>query len=62
LHKKEEFKSTSEDLNLISGMVIHAADICGPVKTWDLQMKWGRLVTQEFTEQAAAEKKLGVKF
>ena len=41
-------------------MVIHAADISGAAKTWDLQMKWGKLVSQEFTEQAQAEEKLGV--
>jgi hypothetical protein len=60
LNKKEIFQSTSEDLNLISGMVIHAADISGATKTWDLEMKWARLISEEFTEQAQAEKKLNV--
>lgn len=43
-------------------MVIHAADISGAAKTWDLEMKWAQLISQEFTEQAQAEKKLNVKY
>jgi hypothetical protein len=41
-------------------MVIHAADISGATKEWNLEMKWARLISEEFTEQAQAEKKLNV--
>lgn len=61
LKRKQPFESSSEDLHLLSGMVIHAADISGAAKAWDLEMKWARLISQEFTDQARAEQQLQVR-
>ena len=41
-------------------MVIHTADISGAAKEWNLEMKWAKLISQEFSEQAIAEEQLKV--
>lgn len=44
-----------EDINLVSGMVVHTADISGAAKEWNLEMKWARLISQEFSDQSNEE-------
>lgn len=60
LNNREKFENNLEDINLVSGMVVHTADISGAAKEWTLEMKWARLISQEFTEQGIAETTLNV--
>lgn len=42
---------TDIDLQLLSSMIIHAADFHGSSQTFDLSKKWSLLVNQEFQAQ-----------
>jgi len=41
-------------------ITLHAADISGPAKPWDVHTKWTALVMEEFYNQGDEERKLGV--
>lgn len=41
-------------------LFLHAADLSGPLKAFDVARKWATLVTAEFNAQVAKEKQLGL--
>lgn len=55
LEGREKFNNNMEDINLVSGMVVHTADISGASKESGLEMKWARLISQEFSDQSSEE-------
>lgn len=42
---------SDDDLKLITGFIVHAADLCGPSMDFDLAFYWSQRINQEFTDQ-----------
>jgi hypothetical protein len=45
---------------LVLQAALHAADISGPAKPWEIHMRWTSLVMDEFYKQGDRERELGV--
>jgi len=45
----------------LCAMIVHCSDVCAQTYIRPLALKWGKLVTEEFTHQARAEEELGLK-
>lgn len=60
--KKEEFKENVNFDNFIAlaGVMVHAADLHGPVKCLKEAKKWSNRIKIEFLEQLENEEKLGI--
>merc|ERR1712048_233777 len=46
--------------NLMMNMVLHAADISNPCRTWEVTQVFASMVLQEFFEQGDLEKSMGI--
>ena len=40
-----------EDVKMMTGYIIHLADLSGPTKSFDMAFKWSQKVSAEFTLQ-----------
>ena len=48
------------DLEMRTGMLLHAADLSNPVRQWESYRRWAQLVHAEFDLQVEAEIELGI--
>ena len=54
MHHIDIFKALSEqDIQLVTGYFVHAADLAGPAKAFDLAYLWAVRVNTEFTNQVS---------
>jgi hypothetical protein len=60
----KEFDPTTDERGdraiVISGLVMHAADIANPFMPPDISRRWGDVLCQEFTKQVEAERQLSL--
>eukprot|EP00331_Platyophrya_macrostoma_P030302 CAMPEP_0176443124 /NCGR_PEP_ID=MMETSP0127-20121128/22232_1 /TAXON_ID=938130 /ORGANISM="Platyophrya macrostoma, Strain WH" /LENGTH=556 /DNA_ID=CAMNT_0017828285 /DNA_START=20 /DNA_END=1690 /DNA_ORIENTATION=- len=59
-HDFSDYHLTEQDIQLVTGYFVHAADLSGPAKNFDLAYLWAVRVNQEFTNQVNEEKELGL--
>ena len=59
----EELKCRDEgDRLFLCGILMHAADISNPYRRFDMTQGWAKRITEEFNNQIAKEKELGLPF
>ena len=56
----EKKKNNSEDHQQFMNLLIHSADISNPTKSFNIYLKWAKLVFEEFCQQGDKEKALGL--
>jgi hypothetical protein len=52
----------SSDKLLLLSILLHAADLSNPTRTWEASRTWANLVSTEFNAQVSNEKSLGLPF
>jgi len=58
----EDFDLTSEEDKLLAkGVLLHAADISNPTKSWELCKPWAERIVEEFFSQGDLERQKGLK-
>jgi len=58
--KPENAIKSSSEIGLISGMLLHGADVSNPIKPWEVCARLARLCMDEFFAQGDMEKKAGI--
>jgi hypothetical protein len=53
-------KNKQDDNQEFMNLLIHSADISNPTKPFNIYLKWGKLVFEEFCQQGDKEKALGL--
>lgn len=51
---------SGENHQMLMGIILHAADISNPMMPSEIAERWGKCVCEEFTDQANAERDLGI--
>jgi len=55
-----DYHLTEQDISLVTGYFVHAADLSGPAKEFKLAYLWATRVNKEFSNQVNEEKELGL--